>query len=685
MKTYFLATIRLGWVLAIIFLMACHVWSATPADKPVENQPSAATLVRLALDHELAGRNDQREAALRQALQQSPDDASVRWQLGQVRIGDRWLTPGQVEKASREDPRVEEYRRRREAAGLNVADQVALAQWCRKNKLADEERIHWLLTLQLQPGQPDAVQGLGLRKYQKMWLTNEQIALLREQKKKVLQAMDHWRSLVGQWRRAVESHQSPPAALPEKVAQISDPVEMQGLERAINREIGPQKTNRTFFHEWMRQWTEAIERNPHPVAAQLLAHIAVFSEFEDLRRSAAAELKKRPLDHSVPLLLSGLQSPIEGDAQFMMCADGQLLSQYTLYQEGALADVSYSHMVSPMERNSPPIKDKIGERASRPVFAAGRLLNARDSQAQAARSSADFNSNVQNANLQIEQRNARIFEVLKQITGLDLGEKPKDWWKWWWEDYNELYTVGGPKGVSPGGSSAKPTIQIRDSEKYSYGPAIEREKTAYAAAESARRQAYAAALEATAPIRQAAADAARREYEALHPRPPSHCFAPGTKVWTLTGKRPIEEVRIGDRVLAQEVESGELAYKPVLAVTALPSGPQLKIGLGSESISTTLAHPFWVLGDGWQMSKQLETGAKFHGLSGGVPVENVEKDESAQAQSQYAYNLIVAEFNTYFVGEHGILVHDNTPRRPTSALLPGLLPKTPPGGTLAGK
>ena len=37
-----------------------------------------------------------------------------------------------------------------------------------------------------------------------------------------------------------------------------------------------------------------------------------------------------------------------------------------------------------------------------------------------------------------------------------------------------------------------------------------------------------------------------------------------------------------------------------------------------------------------------------------------------------AYNLVVADFNTYFVGETGILVHDNTPRLPTRATVPGL-------------
>ena len=103
------------------------------------------------------------------------------------------------------------------------------------------------------------------------------------------------------------------------------------------------------------------------------------------------------------------------------------------------------------------------------------------------------------------------------------------------------------------------------------------------------------------------------------------CFAPGTKVWTLTGRQPIEKIKIGDRVLAQDVESGELAYKPVLAVTIRQPGPWMKIGLGSESITATPSHPFWVAGQGWRMTKQLEVGNRVHTLSGGVPVETIEK------------------------------------------------------------
>ena len=92
------------------------------------------------------------------------------------------------------------------------------------------------------------------------------------------------------------------------------------------------------------------------------------------------------------------------------------------------------------------------------------------------------------------------------------------------------------------------------------------------------------------------------------------CFAAGTPVWSLTGPKPIETIDPGDRVLSQDPDSGELAYKPVLGVTFRPPSRRLVIGVGGEKITTTLGHPFWVAGEGWRMAKELKTGARLQGL-----------------------------------------------------------------------
>jgi hypothetical protein len=127
---------------------------------------------------------------------------------------------------------------------------------------------------------------------------------------------------------------------------------------------------------------------------------------------------------------------------------------------------------------------------------------------------------------------------------------------------------------------------------------------------------------------------------------------------------------LGDLVLAQDVNSGELAYKPVIGRTVRPPSEIVTLSIDGETLRTTRGHPFWVSGVGWRMAKELEEGAILHGVTGVARIAAVESSVPEEA-----YNLVVADFNSYFVGERGVLVHDNTPRRPTRATVPGLAKK----------
>ncbi len=145
------------------------------------------------------------------------------------------------------------------------------------------------------------------------------------------------------------------------------------------------------------------------------------------------------------------------------------------------------------------------------------------------------------------------------------------------------------------------------------------------------------------------------------------CFAPGTIVWKNSGPTPIEHIRVGDMVLAQHPETGELTYKPVLKTTVRPKGQLLKINIGGEEVQTSGGHLFWVSGEGWVKSRNLQAGMVLHGASGIARVQSVEKGDVAET-----YNLVVADFNTYFVGPDKVLSHDNTVRQATRAIVPGL-------------
>jgi hypothetical protein len=124
---------------------------------------------------------------------------------------------------------------------------------------------------------------------------------------------------------------------------------------------------------------------------------------------------------------------------------------------------------------------------------------------------------------------------------------------------------------------------------------------------------------------------------------------------------------VGDLVLSQNVESGELAYKPVLDTTIGPPTEMLRVDHEGGSFRCTGGHPFWVSGEGWINARRLKSGMELHSDRGSVRVSDVASDGT-----EAAYNLIVADFSTYFVGQTRILCHDISPKESTDAIVPGL-------------
>ena len=164
--------------------------------------------------------------------------------------------------------------------------------------------------------------------------------------REIKKAADRWRPLVVPWRNAAQRGDAAlSAALREKLAKISDATDMLGLEWAMWQQVGV-KHQQKAYHFMLLAMMPALDENPHPVAAASLARHAVFAAFDDVRSAAAAALKRRPLDQYAPLLLSGLQTPIEAEAQYALDAKGDLISCYSVFQEGALVNRSFGLTLS---------------------------------------------------------------------------------------------------------------------------------------------------------------------------------------------------------------------------------------------------------------------------------------------------------------------------------------------------
>ena len=146
------------------------------------------------------------------------------------------------------------------------------------------------------------------------------------------------------------------------------------------------------------------------------------------------------------------------------------------------------------------------------------------------------------------------------------------------------------------------------------------------------------------------------------------CFVAGTPVWTERGPIPIDKIELGDLVLSQDPETGELTYKPVIYRTLRPQTEIRNLVLGGETIGATLGHPVWVSGKGWVKVKDLAANDLLHGASLVHRLTAVEP-----GKPDFGYNLEVAELGTYFVGKSKVLVHDNSPIAHGPQTVPGLI------------
>ena len=87
-------------------------------------------------------------------------------------------------------------------------------------------------------------------------------------------------------------------------------------------------------------------------------------------------------------------------------------------------------------------------------------------------------------------------------------------------------------------------------------------------------------------------------------------FPAGTVVETESGKKPIEEVKIGEKVLAFDEKSGTTSFQKV---TDLIQGEKsyrlIEITLSSgKKIEATAEHPFYIKGKGWNPAGSLKVG-----------------------------------------------------------------------------
>ncbi len=567
------------------------------------SNPAPEDAVRQALLSELGGPSPVRETLLRRALEQDPGYAPARWALGYVRYDEQWRTLDEVAQLAAGDERLAEYRKRRAAIADRAEEHRELARWCQKNRLDDERRIHWARVLEFDPQDAEALEALGLQIYEGRLLTQRQIAEAKQEARDQRQAMNHWQPKMAKWRKAIERSGS--RARTEALEALATLSDPEAIPalEATFAEDGEGAT--ADAHNLLL--IETVGRMPHPEATQVLLRRAMVPESTRVREAACAELKKRPAYAYVPQLIAATpqRSSTEGHWYVHLLPLGGVGLRAELHQQNGRD----RHSIL-LESQATVVRAgtrRDGTRFFRTENGLSYAYN-RSALASLQRVSADAERRDQVAHFAIER--ARF--VLAQTVGWGDGQDASDWWEQWYR-YSEQYS-------SP---YDRPT----------------------------RR-------ETSATIKRYCAEFIPREHS---------CFPAGTLIQTLDGPRPIETTKAGDRVLSQDLATGELTYKPVQRVTLRPAAPLVVVRTGDASVSATRGHPFWVAGQGWTLAKHVRPGDVLSSVDHTVVVDAIE-----EAPAKEAYNLVVAENGTYFAGAGQLLVHDNTPIAETAVRVPGL-------------
>jgi len=601
-----------GVCFSLVVVCSLSGWSLAEATNVVEGV--AERMTREALAAGAAGDAELRSELLEQAVTVAPEFAPARWAQGQMQVDGEWIAIGEVQQTAQADKRLEKYRSLKANSNDTPQAHLELARWCTKQELSDEARYHWLRVLAVDSDNRAALTALNSVWFNGNLVSPERATQLNAEATQRKKTNREWKTRIAAWERELSNGAEQAARTLGEVDSEVDETAIYAFERLAKGNQHTKASDRQRQLQLCEAFLNALAEMPSYEATVSLLRHAVLAEDESLRGLAITHLADRPLHECVPPLIDGLSAPIESRYAVNVTPTGRVSYEHEIFTEGENSNYvmrrnwsGRARVVLNPDLNDGIITPEVHQRNVREIrFVVEQARKDRSRQLHQA------NIAAQNAEAQVGKvnqihlaRNKRIVAALESLTDQRLGDNPMHWWAYW-KKFNH-YEVAD-----------RPTYSHRDLRDY--------QKT------------YAVRLRTNKSI---------------------SCFAAGTPVWTKSGIAPIESLAEGDLVLSKDVETGELCFKPVLATTVREPSPMIAFACGSHSVEATLGHPFWVPGEGWQMAKELTVGGRIQAVNGPVRVDSTTKLADAEA-----YNLVVEETNNYFVGTEGLLVHDNTERRP---------------------
>lgn len=619
-------SVRFALVLAACAL--CVPASSAPKKSAPRPDPGVPAVEKVLRD-EIAGEVDRR-GRLADTLASHPESAAARWQSGFVREENTWRPFDDPSSAAGESQSLKEYRDRRSDGPHTFQGQLELANWCRQHELADQERAHLWAALELAGDQDgsDVVRRLGFVLVGNRWLNRQDLSTWQRQIRTSLDSVKRFGPRLEKIAQQLEGSDRQRELAARELKRLNDPDVIPAVEYVL---CGREHAARLAV--------AALARFGESAASLALARQAAFSSLPDVRSEASAALKPRRFEDFVPDLVGLLSAParVEGTRGWRYSED---LGQFAGGPVSLAFASSYLIARETEDQFRVELLNTLDNRLTELLAAQGTLISFRLATAtgefelttssggrrlvrdlgrsilsvEQTRTDGDRLHAVQSAvdaeNARTEDLNRRIINVLAVLSGRDATDDVQSWWRWW-ADYTDTTRIGD-----------KPVVVQRVDETIG-------DPTA--------------------------------RFTRLS------CFAAGTPVWTDRGLAAIESVKVGDRVLSQDIESGELAYKPVIKATVRPPKELTTLRFGDEAITCTGGHRFWACGEGWIKARDLKSHVILHTVTGNTLLSSAKPGQTAQT-----HNLVVADFHTYFVGKTGVLCQDLLIPQGTNVLVPGL-------------
>ena len=589
-----------------------------------------------------------RARALRAEAARQAGAPLARWFSGQVEYQGTWMSLAEAQETAAGDERLTEYRRLRGRMEDRVHGHAWLARWCARQDLDELAEVHWRHVLRFEPHHRAALGALGRQWVEGTLMTADEAEQYRKAAREDQRRAQSWQGQVQRIARGLEHEQVAEREQAQAdLLKIDDPAAVP----ALVDELAPADKDEAKTQARRVHLLNTLGQIDATMATDVLLDFAASSTSEPVRYAAVQQLKKKPTDEVVPQLLSALRMPVEGSVTVGEVGN-ELVSWYSLEQEGADGETyetsySTSSVIPGRKYSSAAIfqRRKVRDAYTIPeqtipghfspcggYWVPERVVPERHVDAQyrteyvgtlygselaeyqqtrnrVRRSAQDAASALER---QVAEHNRQLAGRNGQIAGVlrELtGQQFDNHPKTWWNWWQDH--VGSDPDV-------------------------------------------------------AVSDAVRRVQQAMLAQEPQG-LARGTWVWTLAGQIPIEEVGVGDFLLSQNPTTGELTFKPVVTAGHVGKQEVAALEVAGGSITCVPSQLFWAAGPGWRRARDLAGGHSLHGVHAAA-----ESGELLEAYPIDAYQAVVKDFHTMFVGESGLLTHDASPVAATSAPLPGL-------------